>query len=228
MRRLEHGAADVRQFVLPLFEACLRGAELAVYAGAAHFRQGTPSVEIPPATESGSSVTLMVGEGHRPEALAALLEWMRGLDNDDTLVIIDPYFDPSSIDLLKLVQETSAEREVLIVTGPEALRRASPPYVEAYRASWRLKSTGNFPIARIMVLQTRTSGAFPVHDRWWLAGDRGLHVGTSVNGLGGRLSTVREISPDEVLSVRGKVDPYITGRKLIFEGERLDIITFDM
>ena len=225
VRRLQHGSAEVRQFVLPLFEACLRGAELAIYAGSAHHRTASHTVEMGSLGDQESTTTLLVDEGHRPEALAALNEWLVSLA-DETLTIIDPYFGPSSVDLLKLVQEISPHREILIVTGPEAVRRASKPYVDAYRASWRFYSSEDPPLARVMILQTRGSQECPVHDRWWLAGDRGLHIGTSVNGLGGRLSTVRDIPVEEVAAVRGAVDPYISGRKLLFKGERLDVDAF--
>jgi hypothetical protein len=170
----------------------------------------------------------MIRDGHRPEALAALQEWLASQTGCGHLFVLEPYFGPESVDLLKLVADSEATWEVSIVAGQDSLDRVTQPYETAYKAAWRERSGDEPPSTRIEFIGGRTTKKFPIHDRWWLTERSGLHLGTSYNGFGSKLSTVRVMSLEETARVHEELEPYFTGRRRVFGDERLDYFGFSL
>jgi hypothetical protein len=224
VRRMAHGTPTVRQYVLPLFEACLHGAETAVSTGYRNERHVHRSLNLGANVDDRIDLK-MIRDGHRAEAVDAFADWIRTIEGESILVV-DPYFGPDSIELLKLVQGESPAAEIEILSGTESLKGVARPYEDSYRSAWRQISADAPPYARFTFIGTRGAGKCPIHDRWWLSGTSGLQLGTSFNGFGSRLSSVRILTSDEVQAVRSEVEPFVTRRRTLFEGERLEYLGF--
>lgn len=221
VRRAESDKA-VRPLLVSLFEACLRGAELASYAA---MRPGASRVTLslhPPAvvpTPRGESILIKGGE--RELALARIKEWLIDAVPSE-LFIVDPYFTPEDVSILQLIQSVAEDCQIVVLTDKRNHdRKVKPPYEDAYRTEWvRLSSQDPPPVT--IILATTARGKFPTHDRWWLtAGQGGVYMGTSMGGLGNRWSELR--FDDSQASGRTLVElsPLFNQSKKAFEGERV-------
>jgi hypothetical protein len=218
--RVQHGSADVRAYVSPLYEAVLHAAELAVHTAAG--RTNSPSIS----ADRGASGpdTFLIAAGHRAEAIERMREWLRA-NVGRPLVISEPYFYPQDIGILKLVRELAEDWEVTLLCGQKSLGKVQEPYKTAYIEAWRQCSMDEPPPTFVAFVSRRVDGGSPVHDRWWLTEDSGVYLGTSYNGLGARLSTVRIMNSHEVRDTHGKLAPFLSQRR-VHNGERLDYEAF--
>lgn len=218
---------DAHEYVLPLFESFLRGAELAVRAGTRSSAQPARLLSFDAASLEQLGHAEMIGDGERSAGVQRLREWLAG-SRVQQLWIVDPYFDPDSVELLSVIRDATEDCEVTVVSSQTDLPGSSyAPIEDAYKRAWRRVAAGAPPATRVILASTK-SGKFPVHDRWWLASDGGVHLGTSYNGIGSRVSTVRVLSDEEAKRKLLELLPYFAKSRVEFEGERLAYTEFTL
>jgi hypothetical protein len=138
---------------------------------------------MPPTTDVPALVTVLQG-------------MLRRLEPTAEFVVVDPYLLPTNppsayLGTLKVVLEpiVRAVESLTLVTGDrfgEQLVRALGTWVLTANPSCRLTH--------------RTSNDF--HDRFWIADrERGLFVGTSLNGIGVRYALADYMQPDDVKKI---------------------------
>ena len=224
VRRREN-PREIRQYVLPMFEACLRGAELAILTAprVSYVRNPILSMDL---ANSDSGNTLVVDSGDRDLAIDALRQWLSE-GPIDKLYITEPYFDPQSVELLSLVKDAADDCEVIVLCSRrESLKDVEGSAEEAYREAWYRIRQDEPPLTTVILGGTRSGGKFPIHDRWWLSTSGGVDLGTSYNGLGSRISKVRTLSATEVSDAFEHLRPYFQQSRLEFEGERMTYTSF--
>lgn len=219
------GEAAVRQYVLPLFEACLRGAELALRAGSEGFVGRTEDPMVVRGRLGVEGGVTVIAPGDRRKAMDTLRDWLAE-HAIGRLQIVDPYFKPDDMPLLAMVRDTVPEVKVQVLTGAEILGRVKGPPDREYREAWERLRDDELPELSILAVGTRRSPKCPIHDRWWLSGDRGVQLGTSTGGLGARLSTIRTLSATEVGEVREEIAPYFNRSAEVHNGSRITYFTF--
>lgn len=133
---------------------------------------------------------------HTDQIEAIVLGIMRKLDGMRHLLIVDPYFyddDPASLALLeKIVASMSSrlERVTLITNGTRADKRGAMHSV--------FKKV-------VPLIQIKDSVSDEFHDRYWINLDsaKGVIVGTSLNGIGKKISMIDYASPADSKKIIG-------------------------
>jgi hypothetical protein len=164
---------------------------------------------------------VLVRDGERHEGLARLRDWLLEV-RPTGLWIVDPYFVPTSLEVLLLVQEASPNCEVVVLTGKDVHKRVEAPYEDTYRDTWWRLANQEPPPTRIVIVGTARTGKCPVHDRWWLtSGAGGLRLGTSVNGIGGRWSEIERVDHGTAALRLQELMPFLVQGARAFESEVL-------
>ncbi|MBB4635621.1 AAA family ATPase [Longimicrobium terrae] len=218
--------ATTRRYVLPLFEACLRGAELAVLSGQRSVGSGLQRLPFV-STKDDHAESKLIGEGEREEGLAMIREWL-ATQGGRTIYVVDPYFLPKDVHLLTLVRDVSEDARVFVITDAKSKKGLTDPE-QGYRAAWNRLRQDDPPDTTIIFITSRGANPeFPVHDRWWLSEDGGVELGTSYGGLGNRLSRLKRLEKDEADVILQRVEPYFRQSQREHKGERLVYSSFDL
>jgi hypothetical protein len=209
-----------RRFVLPLFQAALLTAELAVHASSrssSDIQRTIREIDSAPRRD-----VITVHPGARAQALAFITKWLEGADS--YLKITDPYFGPSDLDLLRLIQNVRSDFPIIILTSLKyhIEKRVPQPFSDVYTSEWRALSETPAPQTEIVISAVRGTSDSPIHDRWWLTKGGGLEIGTSWNSLGvSKIAKIRVMPTDEVAAIEQDVDMFAVRKTSIFGGTRV-------
>lgn len=218
----------VREYVLPLYEACLRGAELALHAGARAGGHGARKVAFAGVPGSKLDAASVIIPGMRDEGLEFIAQWLRD-EAPKELWIAEPYFTPRNVALLGLVREAAPDCRVLVVAGrKESLDGIAGDYDDAFRRAWAEAFTGDPPETSLIFAASRRTKKCPIHDRWWLGETGGLHLGTSYSGIGARVSAVTKMGLDETNATRRALAPYFGQVRVEFDGEKVEYLSLSL
>ena len=138
-------------------------------------------------------VHAVIRSGEREKAIGFLRGWFEK-NVGESVTIVDPYFGPGDLWVVRLVMETNAGANVRIVTGGAAGRDSDLGAAsDVYGSEWRRFCDQSPPHTEILRVAFVDSGATPIHDRWILSEFAGLRIGTSLNSIGSKLT---ELSAD--------------------------------
>ena len=206
---------EVKTILGPIYDATKRATELAAKVAnrTLHSNQKKGSYLV---NDPNSTIQLV---RNREEALQYLKGWFER-EVKDYLKISDPYFGPDDLFILKDLMEVNPKCKVEILTS--RLHHKDIASVEqAYNDAWHNISIQDPPETLIVIVGTKTDKS-PIHDRWWLTKEGGLILGTSLNGLGNRDSSISNLTIDEALVFEGNIDQYLNARNLPkLDGEKL-------
>lgn len=175
--------------------------------------------------------SLIVAVGKRDEGKRFIHKW---LSNEPVkyLKICDPYFGPDDLELLKVVLSLQPNIKVEILTSYKHQRQilGDQTYETVYRDSWHsIVSDQPPPDTDIIVVGTKSSGALPIHDRWWVTDRGGIRMGTSYNSLGTRQdSEISLLSQEESKTREAEIDKYILKQTREHNGEKLLFSSFTL
>lgn len=208
-------AGNPRGLVLPLFEATLRGAEMnALAVGRARVGLESPRRV---AGESASRVEV-IGMGEEPKALT-LLNAVVCAASASTLVVVDAHADAKTLASLRTVVRNSTVERVVLLTGRLRLSGDSALGVSDL---WQSEADVEPPILEVIECYFRGAEKAPFHDRFLAAGvDSGVMLGTSLNGLGLRVSTISSLRPSEVQRLLDEHQPFLDRSRHIMDGKRV-------
>lgn len=218
------GKEATRRQIVPLFDAFMDGAVLALQLGRTSEAARRPlGVEV--GLEGGS---ILVGEGERNRGVEEIRRWLVE-ERPAEVVIVDPFFKPSDVPVLGLLREIRDDVRITVLTGrPMRPGPEGKAPEAAYREAWRQARDDTPPDTTFIAVRTRGKGVCPFHDRWWLGVDAGVACGTSIGGLGMRLSEVRRLEAEEVRTIRSGIDQFLTRQMREWSGERLEYLSFDL
>jgi hypothetical protein len=166
--------------------------------------------------------TFVVGVGERAKALEFLEHWL-GEFAADYVKFCDPYFDLDDFEILRMLQSSSPDCHVEILTSRKQLQRFGFASDDDILEYWRGHvSTQDPPVTTIVAVGTREQSVLPIHDRWILTKNAGLRIGTSLHDLGRhRVSEISRLTASEALRCEEEVDAYLSRRKIVHERARL-------
>lgn len=198
--------------------AALLSSVLALSAGRENAWSSYSSKE----SKNDASTNGMVHPGERDKGENLIRGWIT--DHKPTFLrIIDPYFTLEDLELVHLVHQICPQCGIEIITSEEAQRKANvqEPWRESYISYWRRVFADTVPPdCVIAILGFGSQGKSPIHDRWWLADECGLRIGTSMNGLGGsRLSEVSYLAKDEAREMQSHIESYLNRRIKVIDGQ---------
>jgi hypothetical protein len=166
----------------------------------------------------------MIEPGSRQQAIESLRMWLREYKPAE-LIVTDPYFSPGDLELLAVILQEAPNCRVQLLIGETKNheRGSGEPFEEAYRKRWRGISAHDAPETIFIVVGLAESdGKCPIHDRWVLADEGGLRLGSSFGGLGrSRLSEVSRIDSAAVASIRSRLSAYLRYQTRDSNGARL-------
>jgi hypothetical protein len=134
---------------------------------------------------------------NEPKIVGVLKKYLTKMQVDKELIIIDPYFFPSHADagypdmIAEILKESLAIIDDLIFVTSNKVNTTLKTQIES-----KLKSHKSS-------LNIRHAISANYHDRYWITNKRekGLLTGTSLNGLGKRLSLVDRLNTSDVREI---------------------------
>ena len=141
-----------------------------------------------------TEAVLPPGTSNRPTLLKLIADMLHRLSATRSLTVVDPYLlgdgSEEPIDLLSVIEDTAAKITTLrLVTKSPAHSTA----LDAVRSALAVS-------APHCVVQHCASTRY--HDRFWIVDEeRGLFVGTSLNGIGKRYSLVDYLDTTDVAEI---------------------------
>ena len=213
------------QYIRDLFEGLARGSSfLFMITGSESNLDFNPKWH----QRDEEDVHIMVRPGERQRALQFLRRWVEA-NAEEFVTIIDPYFGPEDLWVVRLVMEWNPRVDIRIVTGRTAVSDASTGRVtESYRAAWRDLCDQDPPHTEILSISLVDSGKCPIHDRWVLSKAAGVRVGTSINSIGNKLSEISAMDSNELERVQHNVDRYLARSIREEGGERVAYELFEL
>lgn len=131
----------------------------------------------------------VIGIGEQQKAIKLLLDWYTETGMNE-LIIIDPYFSPSDLSVVKDLTDINTDLSIKVVS------HVSKHKPDDYRIKWRQLSSGvHTPITIHFVYFTDKPEDGPLHDRYWICCDNehGKHKAikpNSISGLGKKESSI--------------------------------------
>lgn len=163
-------------------------------------------IQTRPVTDDGY---IQIGEEER--AKAYILNWYQSYGYN-TLTIIDPYFKPQDLTILKQLCDLNNDLEIRILTHRQKYQNID------YPTYWHSVSSGVTNTIRInFVWYEDNSKDGPLHDRYWVCSDeendeqQGITL-CSIDSLGKKESSIVEIDKGKVLSALNSYTKYVYTR----------------
>lgn len=218
---------DVSKQIEPLCEVLLLSTEIAAAVIAqAPEKKGLIANELT-VPDAHAARSLLVKPGERDEAVSFIREWLRSAP-EGTLYYCDPYFSQTDIELLRLVLSEKPDSDIKILTtlrGSTLAGSALTP--ESLLAEWSAQMSQEPPDTEIIVV-AGVDDVGLVHDRWLIAGETGLRLGTSFKSLGAqKLTEISEISASACAPIMVELENYY-GKKRYVNGARITYSTIQL
>ena len=159
--------------------------------------------------------------GEEEKAWAYILNWYQRF-NYDTLYIIDPYFKPTDLHVIKQLCDINENLEINVLAHRQKYTDAD------YISAWKHVSSGVINDVHLhFVWYKRNSTDGPLHDRYWVCCDdendemQGLRV-NSLDSLGKKESSMNEIDAGIVMSVLNSYRKYAMSLAPRVKGEDME------
>ncbi|MBN8544966.1 MAG: hypothetical protein J0L60_02435 [Ignavibacteria bacterium] len=162
--------------------------------------------EIGSLTQSG---TTMINLGERQKALDTIVGWFTSNEPQE-IILIDPYFEPKSIDFLKLVKAHLPNSSVKVLTSVNKKDENFEDLRDTYQNLWQEICDEEAPDNEITFVNKFDYTGTPLHDRWLVSPDTmsGMSLGTSYSSLG--INKITSISILDIGAVQTIINDFVT------------------
>lgn len=208
----------------PMVHANLLSAEIIRSVGRQRRAVWTISPEDP-----ADEMFVLIKAGERTKALEFARDWLRRTASE-YVKIIDGYFGPDDLDIVKIIKEECPGCSVQILTSAKHLaqEKCTDPF-QAFSDGWARLTPDAPPQTDIVVVSQEPYRKSPIHDRWWLTAGAGLDFGTSLNSLGNdQESKIRECTEDEARRLEARADQYLQQLVRRTDSGRLSYLAFSL
>jgi len=170
--------------------------------------------------------------GDKARASVFLQKWLT--ENAQSYVrIYDPYFTITELDILKCISPDIRVDILTLWKSQEVARgdRATEQRAieQLYRDAWNDISTQEPPEVHIHIVGIQSTRDGPIHDRYIITQDAGVHISSSLSGLGLKDTSVYLLDTNEAAKVEEEfIVPLLLGSLRHYKGERLVIMTFTL
>lgn len=169
--------------------------------------------------------SLIVRRGQQSSVLQFIRQWLQN-NTGSVVKIMDPYFGPNELQIVKWIMGISRDCSVQVITG-QRHNSSFEPLASTYREKWRQMSDEEPPPTEIVVVGNRENKEAPFHDRYIISNGKGLRLGTSLNSIGvTKDSEVSEL--DSPLEKEALMDRYFLKQEKMAGLTRLDYQTFTL
>lgn len=147
----------------------------------------------------------LVLTGQNKKGINILLSWLSN-NEGSVLRIIDPYFHPEDLGIIKSFMDLRNDLTITILTHLD-----NNDSIDDFQISWNKISselTGSIKI--ITVCYTEMPQKCPIHDRWWILynPEEDQFVGkrlASIGGLGNKDSEISDIKEDDIDDINNQI-----------------------
>jgi hypothetical protein len=164
--------------------------------------------------------------GERDRFFSRIKDWAQEQDGQ-TILLSDPYFAPTDVDILKLMSEVAPHAQFRVLTSKEQIKKKQISEPEdSFRDAWESISDVEPPTVEVGIVGYGSDGKHPIHDRWIVTKSAGLKIGSSVNSTGlSRTSDVSLMTTADSSSKFGEISQYFDQPPRTHNGERLTLST---
>ena len=177
-----------------------------------------------------SSVSLngLVKPGDREAVFAKICAWAKE-NNGKEIRLSDPFFGTDDLEVIYRISEAAPDAKISVLTSKKHVREkvSNSNSEDAFHAAWAELYDVTPPDVEIGIVGLGNDGGHPIHDRWIVAADSGLRLGTSANSIG--YLRMSEISDMDSTTSHAKFDVIgeILQRDLrMWDGIKLQLSTF--
>jgi len=208
-------SADVQAKLTPLIEAILLSTELAVSVISQVAGKEVLSVFQVPDNSPG----LLMRPGAADDGVGFIFDWLSARSEGvSDAVLCDPFFSPSDLWFVMRFGAEVPDCELRILTSAKAMRGVTQEDLER---AWHAMSDQTPPLCSVLVVRTDVDERSPIHDRWLLLSNAGLRLGTSLGGMGNRLSEISEVDEERAATLSTELGAYLAQKRAI-HGQRLE------
>jgi hypothetical protein len=215
--------------LVQLFGACAAACELStrLMSWAAGYQYGDSESPVLSLDADGTEV---IEPGERTKAIDLIAKWIADM-RPESVRICDPYFSPDDLEIVKLITQLSPGAAFQILAGEKKqIELGMRISCDAeYQQHWRTLSQQNPPTTDIVIAGLANSHDCPIHERWILAGGKGLRLGTSFSGLGKlRVTEISYLSEPVAQAHQKLLDQYLSSRVRENNGVRIRYFAFSL
>ena len=160
----------------------------------------------------------IIRSGEREKAIQHIVEWYKQMQPISLLRIVDAYFSPADLQVIKPLFEFNSDLVIKILTHKTC-------EIEEYQAYWNRISTdltGMITIHTVNYKDRPDSG--PLHDRWWLISNEEENVDgiacNSVSGLGNKESGIYHLEEDNIKGLEKIWSDYVSNSRPRINGQQ--------
>ena len=168
---------------------------------------------------------IVINEGEHTKAVSFIKNWFEK-NGDSELIIIDPYFTLDDLNVVGEVIDRDPEIKIKVLTSIESMKKMMLPNIvdfdDLISDYWNeYISKSSLPSFDFIFVGYGAKGQIPIHDRWWLTSNSGIHTGTSLNGFAQRVSQIKVLSLDDKVRVEENLTPYLEMEKTRFQDQKV-------
>ena len=168
--------------------------------------------------ETEITADTIIRPGERDKAIQQIMEWYKQKRPISLLRIVDAYFSPADLQIIKPLFDFDTDLVVKILTHKTC-------ELEEYQEYWNRISTdltGMIAIHTVNFKDRPDSG--PLHDRWWLISDEDENVegiaSNSVSGLGNKESGIYPLDDENTKKIEKIWNDYVQNNRPRINGQQ--------
>lgn len=165
--------------------------------------------------------------GEQTDAELELQKWL-GEKAQSYVRIYDAYFTTANLHILKHI-DPAIRVDVLTLWKSQRISFGNRDIQQQYQDAWNAISDQTPSEVHIHIMGIRSTGDGPIHDRYIITQGGGLYLGSSIDGLGLKDTSIHLLNSDEAAQVESEfITPLLLGSQRLFKGEKLEVFTFTL
>ncbi|WP_240224952.1 hypothetical protein [Rheinheimera hassiensis] len=175
-------------------------------------------ISLPNTIGNSENIFLSIDDCSKETAERFIYNWVSS-NNLNSILISEPYFTLSDLEFIFDAINRNSSTEITLLSSlhqyKELMKSCNESghfdldsYVENH---WReFVSPGKSPYIKFIFFGEESSSDPIIHDRWWMSvsGDSGIKLGTSINGIGNKLSGISSLTNNELLGAYTEMNGY--------------------
>tara|TARA_Y100000296_G_C5176756_1_gene260559 strand:- start:43 stop:4929 length:4887 start_codon:yes stop_codon:yes gene_type:complete len=177
------------------------------------------------AKSHGGDTTFSDGNNELSRATDFFKDWFIKTSSDE-LTVIDPYIDFQSLRIIGEMINKDPDVDVFIYTSVESNRKLKSEgcddIAEGIERFWNDNiAKGSLPSITITFIKYGSDKGFPIHDRYIYTDSSMICPGSSLSGIGKRITTVSKQTDSQMQEALAKFLPIIEGKQRKFRDQKI-------
>ncbi|WP_283182885.1 hypothetical protein [Pseudomonas svalbardensis] len=213
-------AGDVKQHILPMCEALMKTAELAIEV---------ISTRTHLSAHVGGYDASVKGLIIKPNTRASALEYIQNWLNQNCLEYIkfcDPFFTSDDVEIVQMIQAANPSCKIQIIASSSYLREKKSASNDEFEVAWQ-KISDQTPPETYIYGVGKLNNSELIHDRWLISKGVGLRLGTSFNSIGYKVSEISIMTPHDLSECEVQLNRFLVDQ-VVIDGGRVKIERYQL